>query len=184
MKKSLSASAMFLVFIAGCTNLHEQRLEIYENAVADVYKESSLESVTVNLLEAEAASAHYLNSLTPEEKMEFNADSLCDCALEAAILRDSLFVLADKAYARAGMHSVEKRTVLYEKAAGFYSKASSKEELEAVREVVSVYSEKAYLDGERTCDPPKQVRDAYKSAKDLAAKGYSEALERIGKSRE
>ena len=181
MKIPVSVWALFLMLIAGCTNLHEQHLEIYENAVANVNSDTTLQSVTFNLLDAETASVRYLSSLTSEEKLEFESDSLCDIAFEVCTMRDSLFVLADVAYARAGIHFVEKRTVLYENAARFYSSASTLGELEVVRGIVSVYSEKAYVEGERVCDPPKQVRDAYESAKDLSAKNYDEAIGRIGR---
>ena len=55
MKIPVSVWALFLMLIAGCTNLHEQHLEIYENAVANVNSDTTLQSVTFNLLDAETA---------------------------------------------------------------------------------------------------------------------------------
>ena len=62
-------------------------------------------------------------------------------------------------------HFVELRTVFYECAAKVCKEAASEAELDAVKSMVQRCSAALYIDGQRACDPPKNVCDRYEEAR-------------------
>ena len=62
-------------------------------------------------------------------------------------------------------HFVELRTALYECAATVCKEAVSDAELDAVRKMATRSSATLYIEGQRACDPPKNVREKYEQAR-------------------
>lgn len=62
-------------------------------------------------------------------------------------------------------HFVELRTALYECAATVCKEAVSDAELDAVRKMATRCSATLYIEGQRACDPPKNVREKYEQAR-------------------
>ena len=62
-------------------------------------------------------------------------------------------------------HFVELRTALYECAAMVCKETASDAELDAVREMATRCSATLYIEGQRACDPPKNVREKYEQAR-------------------
>ena len=96
-------------------------------------------------------------------------------------LRDSFCTIMDGKFVACKMHFVEKRTLLYGMAAELYAGAQYPEELEVVKTIVEEYSAKAYVCGQRLCDPPANIIAAYDSVKSLAADNYASAVELLSK---
>ena len=179
-RRCLCASALSLLFITSCSDVHEQRHEIYSLAVESVVDKTALAQVTYNLFKAETSSISFVESLTAEEKARLEADSMNRYSMDTDVLRDSLYAITDKAYSGNLYHFIEKRTVLYENAAQFYAKATSINQLEVLKGIVSRYSAMAYSEGERVCDPPSEVQEAYRAAKEAAEIAYSKAFVALG----
>lgn len=175
MKIRLFASALTLLSITACGDFREQPVEIYSSAMDSVGRNPSLESVTYNLLNAELESRRYISSLTAEEKTELLFDTLDEYYVKSADLRKEIFALAESAYSASHMHFIEKRTILYRTATEFYGRVKGLDELTAVKEIVEHYSKLSYVDGQRFCDPPADVRKRYKEAQDGEARAYSDA---------
>ena len=177
--KKIFIPVSLCLMLAACGTPHEERLEIYSNAVEEFYEAKELPRVIENLLKAEMSATRVYVSLPEQEKREFVALLDSDEAIEAAVMRDSLLRLTENAFLAHVRHFVEKRTVLYGEAASCYKNVESLEELHAVEELVAHYSAVAYVNGERACDPPADVREKYKASQKSAVKAYSDAEHRL-----
>ena len=177
--KKIFLPVSICLMLAACSTPHEERLEIYSNAVEEFYETKELPLVIKNLLKTEMSATRVYASLPELEKREFVALLESDEAVKAAAMRDSLLRLTENAYLAHVLHFVEKRTVLYGEAASCYKNVESLEELHAIEELVAHYSAVAYVDGERACDPPADVREMYKASQKSATRAYADAEHRL-----
>lgn len=182
MKKRIQFLLPLMALCAGCSNLFEEQLDIYENAITELNETGTLESLIDNVFNTETAIAGKLANHSEEED-EALQETLGE---EYRIMKDSVhavrvvyYRVADSLFGIQSSHFVEKRILLYEKAAGCFDKAKSVEELVAVDEALKRYSAMAYKDGQRVCDPPVTIRSRYDSIKSLARKKYDNALLRL-----
>lgn len=88
-------------------------------------------------------------------------------------------VLNEKLVTFASGHFVELRTVIYNEAADAYSSAQTISQLRALEHLQQHCSSMVYIDGQRACDPPADVRRAYHAAKKLAQGKHDAAMQRI-----
>ena len=182
MKKRILFLLPLMALCAGCSNLFEEQLDIYENAITELEETVTLESLIDNVFNTETAIAGKLANHS-EEKDEALQETLGE---EYRIMKDSVhavrvayYRIADNLFATYTGHFVEKRILLYGKAADSFDKAKSAEELAAVDEALKRYSTMAYTEGQRVCDPPVAIRNRYDSIKSLARRKYDNALLRL-----
>ena len=169
----------FSMLLASCSTPHEEQLDVYCDAVEAFHETNDIKLALANILEAERKATKVYALLSEDEKADFVISMENEDAKAVAVMRDSLLRLTVNAFQSQITHFIEKRTILYSEAVNSYSKANSIEELNAVEEIVATLSAMAYVDGERACDPPANVREKYKNAQDSAAKAYSDAEQRV-----
>lgn len=181
MKKGNILFVLPLLF-AGCNNIFEEQLSVYDDARENVVEVKEFESLVDNVIEMEIKIAGMLAAHTVEADEELQ-ESLGD---EYFIMQDSVYAVrrayysvADSMFASFTGHFVEKRIVLYKKAIQYYNKVKSADELVAADEAVKRFSAMAYVDGQRLCDPPQTIRHEYDSIKAAANECYEKVLQRL-----
>ena len=166
----------------GCDNIFEKQIMVYNDSKELVAAAGDAETLVDNVIDAEIAVA----VLRASHSEEADNELLESLGGGYYTLRDSLYAVradffrsADDVFGKFTGHFVEKRIMLYEKAAERYEKVGTREELEAVEAVVKRFSAMAYVDGQRVCDPPASLRKAYTTAKAKAKEKYDNALLRL-----
>lgn len=178
--KDFMALFLLSLLLSSCGNVYERQSVIYEEAVERISETKGLAMLFDNVLTAEALAAREMAILDEEEKEELDWLSEGDDALYAVLMRDSLLNITGRAVMLARTHFVEDRISLYSRAAPLYVKAESSAELDSIRGVVEKFSAMLYQDGQRLCDPPKNIRHAYDSIKGVADAAYKGTLRRVG----
>ena len=183
MKKTVFFLLAFTITFTACSDIFEDQLDIYANAVEELDDVKTLSELLDNAMRTECEVAFAVAAVTGEEWTELQEkyESEYEAMLDSVEhVRDAYLRHVDALYNGFVMHFVEKRTLLYGKAAAFVAKVKCVEEAEAVAGFVKSYSAKAYVDGQRVCDPPAEVREGYLSAKELFRQNYEESLVRLG----
>lgn len=175
MKQILSLLFLSLPFI-GCSDSYDKLISDYEYAIEELHASGELDVALSSIFFTEQQALHLMqtgDTVTPV------ADGK---AVRVLQLRDSLMNLAEMVYRSDVRHFIEKRTVLYCKAADCYSSASRLCELDSLKAMTARFSAMAYSDGQRSCDPPAAVRGAYRAAREHADKCYRATAVRLGAS--
>lgn len=185
--KNITMKKGILLFVlpllsAGCSNIFEEQLTVYDDARENVVEVKELESLVDNVIEMEIKIAGMLAAHSVEADEELQ-ESLGE---EYFIMQDSVYAVrracysvVDSVFTSFTGHFVEKRIVLYKKAIQYFNKVNSTDELVAADEAVKRFSAMAYVDGQRLCDPPQYIRYEYDSIKAAANESYEKALQRL-----
>ena len=183
MKKTFLLLFAFAMLFSACSDVFEHQLDIYKNAVDELDDVKSLSGLLDNAMKTECENAFAVASVTGEKWAELREkyDSGFEAMVDSVERVRSLYLRhVDALYSGFVMHFVEKRTLLYGKAAALVGDVKCVEEAEALAGFVKDFSAKAYVDGQRVCDPPAEVRDMYLSAKELFRQNYEESIVRLG----
>ena len=184
MRKTFYSLLAAFSLVACSENPLEQQSQLYCAAIEKADTISSISAVVEHCLSTRTEDIRILEQYKSgggEELQERFGDEYASLLSGVECLRDSFCTIMDSKFVACKMHFVEKRTVLYGMAAEFYANAQYLEELEAVKTVAADYSAKAYVCGQRLCDPPANIIAAYDSVKSLAAECYASAVERLSK---
>lgn len=183
MKKNIFLLCAFAMLFSACSDIFERQLEVYEDATKELEEVKSVSDLLDKAIKTECEIAAVLAWATDEEWQELKEDyeaAEYDVMLDSVdAVRDLYFRHVDALYKGYVMHFVEKRVLLYGKVAKAFAGALYIEEVNALDDFLKRYSAKAYIDGQRVCDPPEELREEYASVKALAKQNYEEALVRL-----
>ncbi|MBO7302150.1 MAG: hypothetical protein J6U58_05510 [Bacteroidaceae bacterium] len=184
MKKTIFLLLVSVMLFSGCSDIFERQLDIYNDAIEELDDVKSLSDLLDKAINTECDIASVMALATEEEWNELREDyeaAEYDVMLDSVdAVRDIYFRNVEHLYNGYVMHFVEKRIALYGKVATAYSSAIYIEQVAALNDFLKSYSAKAYIDGQRVCDPPEEIKKEYNSIKALAKQNYEEALVRLG----
>lgn len=184
MKKLIFPLVAATMLLSGCSDIFEKQFDIYEEATEKLEDAKTLPDLLDMAIQTEKDIASTIASATEEVWNELKEDYKSDYELmldSVDAVRNRYFSDVDKIYNSHIMHFVEKRTILYSKVSEAFNSAKCTEEVSALNDFLKNYSAKAYIYGQRACDPPQEITSKYKSAKSQAKQNYEEALVRLGK---
>lgn len=173
MKHILSLLFLSLPFI-GCSDGYDKLISDYEYTIEELHASGELDVALSSIFFTEQ---QVLRLMQTGDTVTPVVDGR---AVRVLQLRDSLMNLAEMVYCSDVRHFIEKRTVLYRMAADYYSSASGLRELDSLKAMTARFSAMAYSDGQRACDPPSAVREAYRAAREHAYKCYRATAVRLG----
>ena len=182
MKKCLPVLIITALFATSCSDVFEKQLKIYDKAFDDLEDADDLPALVTEALNTGAEIAVLTEKVTDEEREELKSDyageyETMNDSVKAA--RNNYFSRVDELFKEYTYNFVELRTILYQMAADRYCKAESLEELNSIKEIIKRYSALAFVDCQRACDPPANIRKAYEETKELAENCFEVAKKRI-----
>lgn len=184
MKRNIFLLLAFTIIFSACSDIFERQLDIYAEAIEELDDVKSLPALLDKAIKTECEIASVFAMATEEEWSELKEDyeaAEYDVMLDSVdVVRDLYFRNVDALYNGYIMHFVEKRILLYGKVAAAYENSIYIEEVNALSDFLKRYSAKAYIDGQRVCDPPEEVVKEYNAIKATAKQNYEEALVRLG----
>ena len=172
--KNILITFLLVIPLIGCDDKYDHLIETYNASFEEINATQEPACLVARLFETEMLVLRYL----PVDGAVNAMDSESSVNM-VFLMRDSMVSLADRFFSGNTCHFVEKRTVLYNGAAESYKMVRNYKELQLVKEYVEKYSVMAYVDGERACDPPVSVREAYAIAREMEQRGYRDAARRI-----
>ena len=182
MKKTLLLLSAILLFTTSCSDVFEKQLKTYENAIEDLDDADDFQELMTEVLNTGKEIAVIKAKSTDEDIEELKEDY----AEEYDVMADSVKTVCERYYSRADelfneyvFNFVERRTILYQMAADRYCVAESIEELNSIKEIIKRYSALAFVESQRACDPPAQIRKNYEATKELAENCFEVAKKRI-----
>ena len=94
-------------------------------------------------------------------------------------VRNRYYSRVDELFQEYIYNFVERRTLLYQIAADKYCEANCIEELNGIKNIIKRYSALSFVESQRACDPPAQIRKDYEATKELAENCFDVAKKRI-----
>lgn len=182
MKKSLPILILTLFFTSSCNDILEKQLDIYEDATEELQDIEEFNTLMNEVLDTETKIARLKAKATDEDIEELKEDygEMYELMLDSVKeIRNRYYSHVDKSFSEYTFNFVEQRTLLYRMAADRYCKTEYLEELTAIKEVIKRYSKLSFVEHQRSCDSPAQIRKDYESAKELAENCFDVAKKRI-----
>ena len=182
MRKSLPLLLSAIFITTGCSDMFEKQLDVYEEAYNDLDDFDEFPELMNEVFNRGMEIARIVATTDEEDINELKEDY----GEEYDVMRDSIEKMHDRYYKRADelflkhtYNFVERRTMLYKAAAERYCNANYMEELNSIKKTLKRYSALSFVESQRVCDPPVQIRKEYEAAKELADNCYDVAKKRI-----
>lgn len=182
MKKSLPLLCIAALIATGCSDIFDKQLEVYEESFEEIEDIDELPILMNEVLNAEMAIARINSSSTDEDIAELkedyqeNYELMCD---SVETVRNRYYSRVDELFQEYIYNFVERRTLLYQIAADKYCEANCIEELNGIKNIIKRYSALSFVESQRACDPPAQIRKDYEATKELAENCFDVAKKRI-----
>lgn len=182
MKRSLPIFIIATLITASCSDMFDKQIEIYEDAMEELDGIDEFPVLMNEALDTGTKIARVIAQATDKEREKLEedyADKYEAMVDSVEKIRDDYYSHVDSLFLGYTYNFVERRILLYQMAADRYCTTENIEELNAIRDIIKRYSKLAFVESQRSCDPPARIREEYEAKKELAENCFDVAKKRI-----